>query len=68
MTESAVIVLFVGGPADGTELAVPGTNMTGPAHRYTIETPDGPFDYRRQPNQLESGPLWCYVPAEANDG
>ncbi|PWI05015.1 hypothetical protein DIZ27_41830 [Streptomyces sp. NWU339] len=55
---SSATIQFVGGPADGRLLAIPGD----PPHVYDqMATPSGHRPvYRREANPGDDGPLWHY--------
>ncbi|KUN37691.1 hypothetical protein AQJ30_15515 [Streptomyces longwoodensis] len=57
---SGVGVQFVGGPADGRLLAIPG-DPWNPPHTYELRNPDGDrLMYVRALNPGDDGPLWHY--------
>ncbi|MGW2100399.1 hypothetical protein ACWCPX_22385 [Streptomyces olivaceoviridis] len=57
---SSVGIQFVGGPADGRVLAIPG-DPWNPSHTYELRNAEGQrLFYRREVNPGDDGPLWHY--------
>jgi hypothetical protein len=67
---TAFEVAFMGGPADGQLRVIQGGDEPPPELTFhtepnlRAETPPGEVIYVRQVSELDSGPLWVYVPRE----
>lgn len=65
----SAVVRLIGGPGDGTTVALPTDAAGTPPVEFFAYTANGPVTYDREVNPDDDGPLWQYrycAPKEAS--